>query len=81
MSRFAALALGFVLIASSDFELRVVGVPETICAKSAEVCETARAAIRAGWWNLGVRPDAATECRPAPGCFSPESDEIAGRRR
>jgi len=72
------LAGGVVLIGVGDFELKVDGIPEPICAKSAAVCETARNAIRLGLWDLGLRPDVATECRPAPGCFSFESDFIAG---
>lgn len=78
MIRFAAIALGFVLIASSDFELRVEGAPETICAKSVEVCETARAAILAGWWQIGLPRDVETECVPHVDCFPASSDVIRG---
>jgi len=75
----AAFALGVVLVASQDWMLVVEGVPEPICAKSSEVCEAARRAIRAGWWPIGGVPaDAATACRPSPNCFSYESDFIAG---
>ena len=80
MSPFAPplLALGFVLIGASDWELRVEGIPEPICAKSQDVCEAARRAIRAGWWDVGVPADAATSCTPHPECFSFESNFIAG---
>ena len=78
MIRSAALALGFVLVAASDWQLVVEGIPEPICAKSREVCETARAAIRDGKWEMGISRDVATACAPAPGCFSPASECIAG---
>jgi hypothetical protein len=43
------------------------------------VCELARAAIRDGRWRLvDVPADAATLCRPEPGCFSPASEVIRG---
>lgn len=77
----AIFALAVVLAAASDWELVVEGVPERICAKSAAVCETARAAIRDDKWSLGVPADARTECRPAPDCFSYESETIAGFNR
>ena len=73
-----ALAVGFVLIAASDFELVVPNIPGPICAKSEAVCETARRAIRAGWWDIGVPADATTACVPHPGCFPYESNFIAG---
>jgi hypothetical protein len=72
----ALLAAGFLLVAASDWELRVEGIPEPICAKSAAVCETARDAIRSGRWDLGLRPDVATECRPRVDCFSSRSECI-----
>lgn len=78
MSRPIALAIGFVLAAATDWELVVDGVHGPICAKSELVCEAARRAIRNNWWPLGVPADVTTYCRPAPGCFSYESETIAG---
>lgn len=78
MSRYAAFAVGFVLIGASDFELVVEGVPGPICAKSAAVCEAARRAIRDDKWSLGVPADTPSRCTPHPDCFSFESNFIAG---
>ena len=76
MIRDALLAVGFVLVAATDFELRVDSIPDRICVKSREVCETARDAIRSGRWSLGISPNVATSCMPAPGCFSDQSEQI-----
>jgi hypothetical protein len=70
----AGLALG-----AADFELVVPGLGgPTICAKSVEVCEAARAAVRAGRWDLGVDPSTPTACRSRPGCFPSDSNFIRG---
>ena len=73
----AIFAIAVVLAAASDWELRVEGLDGPICAKSREVCETARDAIRSGRWALGVPRDVATGCVPHANCFSPESECIA----
>ena len=67
-----------VLVASTDWALRVDGVPDPICAKSEAVCETARRAIRHGRWPLDLPADVPTACVPSPGCFSPQSEVIRG---
>ncbi len=73
-----ALAIAFVVVGAADFELVVANVAGPICAKSAAVCETARNAIRVGYWDVGVPRDAPTMCRPHPDCFSYESNFIDG---
>ena len=84
MSQFAAFAAVVVLIAASDWALVAPSRPELppICAKSEIVCETAVAAIRDRRWPI---EPGYVECRPAPGCFSAESECIAsyncGNRR
>ena len=72
-----ALAFGMALAAASDWALVAPAHPELppICAKSQATCEAAARAIREG--VIGWEP-VYTTCRPAPGCFSPESECIAG---
>lgn len=74
------LALGFVLIAASDWQLVAPSDPSLppICAKSEATCEAAVAAIHAEPPRWPIEP-AYTTCRPAPFCFSTESELIAGR--
>ncbi len=76
---YAAIGLLFVGAAaagSGDYVLIVPGEPP-ICAKSRDTCEAAREAIRKGWWLISRR-DAATVCRPMPGCFPESSNHIRG---
>lgn len=77
-----ALAAAVVLAASAagsgDFQLRLPG-KAPVCAKSADTCAAAQVAIRRGWLKWAT-PDAQTACVPSVGCFSAESNEIAGRR-
>lgn len=77
MSRFAAFGLGVVLIAASDWALVAPTQPELppICAKSEVTCRLAVEAIRDGRWPI---EPGYVECRPTPGCFSPESEVIRG---
>lgn len=77
MTRFAAFAVGVVLIAASDWQLVAPARPELppICATSEATCRLAVEAIRDGRWP--IEPGYVL-CRPAPGCFSPESECIAG---
>jgi hypothetical protein len=77
MSRFAAFALGVLLISAGDWQLVAPAQPDLppICAKSEITCETAAAAIRDRRWP--IEPGYVL-CRPAPGCFSPESEVIRG---
>ena len=79
MNRDAALAVALVLCGASDWTLTVTqrGIQTNICAKSRDTCEAARSAIAAGRWSVAP-PDAVTECRPSPDCFSPESERIKG---
>ena len=70
------LAVGFVLVGATDWQLEVPGQPP-ICAKSERVCREAQAAIASGRWPIA--PSVVhTVCAPAPGCFTPESDHIPG---
>jgi hypothetical protein len=67
IARFAAFALGVVLIASSDWALVAPTQPELppICAPSAATCAAAARAIRngiLGWEALY------TDCQPSPNC-------------
>lgn len=77
MSRFAAFAIGVVMIASTDWELVAPTQPDLppICAKSEADCRLAVEAIRTGRWPI---EKGYVLCQPAPGCFSPESECIAG---
>jgi hypothetical protein len=77
MSRFAALALAFVLVGASDWSLVAPTRPDlpVICAKSREVCEAAVTAIHDGRWPI---EEPYTRCVPKANCFSAESDEIRG---
>lgn len=68
-----ALAAGFVLAGAADWGL--VSRDTVICAKSRETCETALEAVRRGWLR-DWPPDA--RCVAMPGCFSDESECIAG---
>lgn len=65
-----------ILAASSDYVL-ILPTGERICAKSAETCEVARAAIATGRWPIVPR-GTPTRCTPAPGCFEPPSNCISG---
>lgn len=67
MSRYAAFALGVVLVAASDWELVAPAAPHLppVCATTEEICEVAAKAIRDG--RLGWERDY-TNCRPSPYC-------------
>lgn len=73
------LGIGFVLVAASDWELVAPADPSLppICAKSQATCEAAVSAIQAEPPRLPWER-AYAACRPAPGCFSFESEHIAG---
>lgn len=77
MIRAAALTLGVVLAAATDYELVAPAQPELppICAKSEAVCWLAVEAIRDRRWP--IEPGYVL-CRPRPGCFSAESECIDG---
>ena len=72
-----ALAFGMTLAAASDWALVAPAQPELppICAKSETVCRLAVEAIATRRWPI---EPGYVECRPAPGCFSPESEVIRG---
>jgi len=76
------LALGFVLAAASDWALVAPSDPSLppICAKSEATCMAAISAIHADPPRLPWEREY-TACRQAPGCFSFESEQIAGRQR
>lgn len=76
---FAAAAVSLTLLIGGvgDYEL-VTQLPERICAKSLDTCETAREAIRRGWFLTELPRDTPTHCRPAAGCFGPASLTIPG---
>jgi hypothetical protein len=78
----ALLAAGFALVAASDWELVAPADPSLppICAKSETTCLAAVAAIHAEPPRLPWEP-AYVSCRPSPGCFSYESETIAGFNR
>lgn len=60
---------------AADWE--ILGTPEKICAKTRESCEMAIEATRDGrvFRDLRAYP---MRCAPAPGCFSEDSNCIAG---
>jgi len=75
-----AIGLSFLVAAASgsgDYALIAPNQPP-ICAKSVEVCEVAREAIKRGWFLKEIGRDAATYCIASPGCFSAESLVIKG---
>lgn len=73
-----AVVLAAAAAGSGDYALSLPNEPPT-CAKSQATCEQARVAVRKGWLP-DVPRDAPTDCVPAPGCFAPASNFIAGRR-
>ncbi len=79
LASYAAIGLlvaGAAVAGSGDYIL-ILPTGEQICAKSSEVCETARVAIRKGWWPI-LDKDVMTVCQPRPECFSEQSNHIRG---
>lgn len=78
----AALAIGVVLAASSDWALVArdpAGPATTICAKSQATCDLALHAIENGWFAPELR-GSELACVPQADCFDDRSNCIIGYR-